>query len=44
MYKNLNLSEKCDPFQNSCIYQIECKSIPKTYVGQIGRSFNVRYK
>jgi hypothetical protein len=40
----LKYKPKTDIYNKSGIYQMKCMECPKKYVGQTGRTFNIRYK
>jgi hypothetical protein len=40
----LKYKTKTDIYNKSGIYQMKCMECPKKYVGQTGRTFNIRYK
>jgi hypothetical protein len=33
-----------DKYEKSGVYQMQCTSCPLKYIGQMGRSFNIRYR
>jgi hypothetical protein len=36
-------SKRYDKYENAGIYQLQCMDCPQYYIGQTGRSFNIRY-
>jgi hypothetical protein len=40
----LKYKPKTNIYNKSGIYQMKCMECPKKYVGQTGRTFNIRYK
>jgi hypothetical protein len=41
-YKVMSISK--DKYDRSGVYKLKSESCPKVYIGQTGRSFNVRFK
>jgi hypothetical protein len=37
-------NKRHDKYENVVIYQLQCMDRPQYYIGQTGRSFNIRYK
>jgi hypothetical protein len=37
-------NKKCDEYENAGIYKLKCMDCPQYYIGQTGRTFNIRYK
>jgi hypothetical protein len=44
MVNILKLQTQTDKYNKCGIYQIKCKDCSMKYIGQIGRTFNTRYK
>jgi hypothetical protein len=39
-----NSNKRQDKYENAGIYKMKCMDCPQYYIGQTGRTFNIRYK